>query len=315
MPQSLEAEQSTLGAMIIGSPAIAEAVAMLHADDFYRNIHSDIFMAVVAVWERAEPVDLVTVCEELRRNGKIEEVGGAAYLHALIESCPSSANIEAYAEVVRDKAVARKLILVAEQIGALGYGEADSIEKTVDRAEQLVYEVGNRQVSDNCMVVKEALLPVAESIIHQLREPGGISGLSTGFPDLDKRLCGMHQSELIIIGARPAGGKCESLDTVLDDPVSGARKTLREFCEEQAPSVRNLSLETGQQQTTTVTGWMHNGVRPVFCLTTQLGRTLEVTSNHPFLTVNGWVQLSHRRRSSFCPASPRTAPGRSCAGC
>ena len=140
-PQSLEAEQSTLGAMLMERDAVARAVEILTVDDFYRELHKQIFKSILKLFDKGEPIDIVTIAEDLRRNGKLDDVGGSAYLSALIEACPSSVNVEAYANVVSEKSILRKLLSAADQIQGMVYAEGDEVDGLVDQSEKLIFDI------------------------------------------------------------------------------------------------------------------------------------------------------------------------------
>src|SRR6478672_1409333 len=138
MPQALEAEQSTLGAILMERDAIARAVELLTGDDFYREIHKKIFNAVVSLFDRGEPVDLITLVEELRKRSALEDVGGTAYLTALLEACPSSANIDSYARVVSEKSVLRQLLRASEEISGWAYSESADVNDLLNKSEKRI---------------------------------------------------------------------------------------------------------------------------------------------------------------------------------
>lgn len=208
-PQALEAEQSTLGAMLMERDAIARAVEVLREEDFYRELHRKIFNVILALFGKGEPVDLITVVEELRRRNQLDEVGGPAYLTALVESCPSSANVEAYAKVVNEKSVLRQLLSATEQISGMVYSEEDSedITQLIDNAEKKLFEIGSRQLRDGFSHIKTLLMSAYDQIEKQFQNKGEATGISTGFIDLDDITSGLQATDLIILAARPSMGK------------------------------------------------------------------------------------------------------------
>jgi replicative DNA helicase len=207
-PQSLESEQSTLGAMMMERDAIARAIESLSGDDFYRELHRKIFMVIIGLFDKGEPVDLITVVEELRRKGQLEEVGGAAYLTALIEACPSAANVESYAKVVVEKSVLRQLLKASEAISGDVYNQdSDDIHDLVDRSEKRIFEIGSRQLRDGFSHIKPLLMQAYDQIERQFQRKGEATGVSTGFADLDDITSGLQQTDLVIVAARPSMGK------------------------------------------------------------------------------------------------------------
>ncbi len=207
-PQSLEAEQSTLGAMMMERDAIARAIEILSEDDFYRELNKKIFTIIITLFDKGEPVDLITVAEDLRRRNQLEEVGGAAYLTALIEACPSAANVESYAKVIAEKSVQRQLLKATEQIAADVYNmQEDDVSDLVDRSEKRIFEIGSKQLREGFAHIKPLLMQAYDQIEKQFQRKGEATGTSTGFVDLDEITSGLQQTDLIIVAARPSMGK------------------------------------------------------------------------------------------------------------
>jgi replicative DNA helicase len=206
-PQSLEAEQSTLGAMLMERDAIARAVELLTADAFYRELHRKIFGAVMSLFDKGEPVDLITTVEELRRRNQLEEVGGAAYLTALIEACPSAANVESYAKAVAERHVQRQLINTADQIQGWAFGEVEDVNTLVDKSEKAIFEIGSKRLTEGFSHIKPLLMTAYDQIERQFQRKGEATGTPTGFTDLDDITSGLQPTDLIIVAARPSMGK------------------------------------------------------------------------------------------------------------
>ena len=206
-PQSLEAEQSTLGAMMMERDAIARAIELLTAEDFYRELHRKIFTVIVTLFDKGEPVDMITVGESLRNRGQLEEVGGAAYLQALIEACPSAANVESYAKAVSEKSVLRQLLSATEQISGWAYGEVEDVNEVVDQSEKKIFEIGSKRLRDGFSHIKPLLMAAYDQIERQFQRKGQATGISTGFADLDDITSGLQATDLIIVAARPSMGK------------------------------------------------------------------------------------------------------------
>ncbi|MHB1503158.1 MAG: replicative DNA helicase [Acidimicrobiales bacterium] len=206
-PHNLDAEESLLGAMLLSRDAIAEAVECCTAEDFYKPAHAHVFSAVTSLYARGEPADPVTVAEELRRTGALEAVGDQSILLTLQVNTPSTANAGHYARIVEEHALLRRLVRVAGEIAELGYSVPEDVGMAVDRAESMVFEVAQRRVVDTMSPLRELL---AQSLDHleQLFERGeAITGVPTGYADLDERLAGLQPSNLVVVGARPAMGK------------------------------------------------------------------------------------------------------------
>ena len=206
-PQTLEGEQSTIGAMLMDRDAIARVVEILNADDFYREIHRKIFNALLTLFDRGEPVDIVTAVEELRRRNHLDDVGGAAYLQALIEACPSSANVDSYAKAVGEKSTLRQIIRATEEIAGWTYGEVDDVNELVDKSEKRLFEIGSRRMKEGFSPIKPILMHAYDQIERQFQRKGEATGISTGFYDLDEITSGLQPTDLLIIAARPSMGK------------------------------------------------------------------------------------------------------------
>jgi replicative DNA helicase len=218
-PHNLEAEESLLGAMLLSGDAIASAVNIhLSADDFYKPAHGHIYDAICTLYAQGEPVDPVTVEEGLRRADLQDMIGGLPALLSLEARTPATSNAARYARIVEDHALLRRLIGVAGEIAELGYDLPNDVAMAVDRAEAMVYEVAQRRVTDSLVDIR-ALLEQSLDHIEALYERGEtITGVPTGYTDLDELLAGLQPSNLVIVGARPAAGKALALDTSIPTP-------------------------------------------------------------------------------------------------
>jgi replicative DNA helicase len=206
-PHNLEAEESLLGAMLLSRDAIAAAVECCTAEDFYKPAHGHIYSAVTALYTRGEPADPVTVADELRRGGVLDAVGDPSMLISLQVNTPSTANAAHYAHIVEEHALLRRLVVVAGEIAEMGYTVPDDVSAVVDRAEAMVFEVAQRRVVDTMSSLRD-LLAAGLDHLEQLYERGDtITGVPTGYTELDERLAGLQPSNLIVVGARPAMGK------------------------------------------------------------------------------------------------------------
>jgi replicative DNA helicase len=206
-PQDQDAEQATLGAMLTERDAIARVVSILQPSDFYGQVHRTLFEAITALFDRGEPVDVVTLSTHLRDQGKLDEVGGMSYLMALLDAVPTAANVERYARTVRAKATLRGLIAAASQITAVAHDGTRNVDEAVDECERLVFAVGERTVGQAFVPLKTLIAESYDRIekISQVHEPG--TGLHTGFPELDQLTSGFQRSDLVILAARPSMGK------------------------------------------------------------------------------------------------------------
>jgi replicative DNA helicase len=206
-PQSLEAEESVLGGVLLDNTAIDRVLEFVRADDFYREAHRRIFRAMLGLAERNEPVDLVTLSESLRQRGELQDVGGASYLAELAERVPTAANVNHYARIVREKAILRALINTATEIASAGYQDQRDVKDLLDRAEQSIFQISEREVKP-AFVRMDALMTDAFKTVEKLhQQKQAVTGVTTGYADLDRLTAGLQPSDLIIIAARPSMGK------------------------------------------------------------------------------------------------------------
>lgn len=206
-PHNLQAEESLLGAMLLSRDAIAAAVETCGADDFYKPAHGHIFEAVCSLYAQGEPADPVTVADELNRASLLESAGGLPALVSLQADTPATANAGRYARIVEEHALLRRLIGVAGEIAELGYSVPDDVESAVDQAESMVFEVAERRVTDSLKPLRELLSESLDRLEALYGKGDSITGVPTGYIDLDERLSGLQPSGLVIVGARPAMGK------------------------------------------------------------------------------------------------------------
>ncbi len=206
-PQNLEAEQAVLGSMMLERPAVEKASEILKAEDFYRDAHRLIFEAIVALAEKDEPVDAITLSEELRNRGQYDTVGGQTYLLILMEAPSTAANIEYYARLVEEKSILRRLMDAGSQIQALAHSEFDAIDEVVDRAEKIVFDVGQRRMGQYFFHLRPLLDEELDRIEHRYETKEVAAGRLTPFDDLNWMTAGLQPSDLIIVAARPSMGK------------------------------------------------------------------------------------------------------------
>ncbi len=213
-PQNIEAEIAVLGAMLLGDrTAIERATEVLQKDDFYRDAHGHIYETMVLLVEKDEPVDLVTMKDELNRRGLLEGVGGIGYLMNLVDSVATSANVSYHAAIVAEKATLRRLITTAGEIAGMAYGEVDEIAAIIDEAERKVFEIANRRVSKAFTPLRPLLNDAFEKIDVAYHDRGSVTGLDTGIHDLNDMTSGFQDGDLVIIAARPSMGKCHGAGT------------------------------------------------------------------------------------------------------
>src|SRR5919107_533233 len=206
-PHDLDAERAVIGAMLVSETAVAAVAERLGAEDFYSEVHRIIYGAMMRLYSRGEPIDQLTLTNELRSVNEFERIGGRPYVFQIVESVPTAANAGRYADIVRGKALLRAIIDVGSRITEDAFREPEDVSEALDSAEQLVYGVSNRTLREHLAPVSE-LAPGALEMIQRLYEQEGeVTGVETGFEDLDRLTTGFHNSDLIILAARPAMGK------------------------------------------------------------------------------------------------------------
>jgi replicative DNA helicase len=212
-PHDLQAEESLLGAMMLSPEAIAAAAGTVSAADFYKPAHGHIYDAIHTLYAAGQPVDPVTVADELRRAGLLDAIGGPSLLAQILGTTPATTNAGRYASIIEEYALLRRLITVAGEVAEIGYSVPDDVPKALDRAEALIYDVNERRVTDTTKPISSLLSDNLDRL-EQLHERGeAITGVPTGYHDLDHLLSGLQPSTLVVVGARPAMGKALALHT------------------------------------------------------------------------------------------------------
>jgi replicative DNA helicase len=207
-PQDLGAEQSVLGSMLLNKDAIADCLEVTKSTDFYRPAHELIYDAVLDLYGRGEPADAITVADELNKRGDLTRVGGQAYLHQLIQSVPTAANAGYYAEIVHERAVLRRLVEAGTRIVQMGYGQGEGdVDEIVNRAQAEVYSVAEKRGGEDYHQLGELLNATMEEIEAAAGRTDDLTGVPTGFLELDTLTNGLHPGQMIVIAARPAVGK------------------------------------------------------------------------------------------------------------
>ena len=206
-PQNIEAEQSVLGAMLIEKEAIPKVMEILRDTDFYREAHRVIFNAMLELYNKNEAVDMITVTEILKRDNKLEDVGGIAYVTSLANAVPTAANVTYHASIIEEKSILRQLVSVSTQIASMGYEANDDVKNIIDSAESKILEISNRKKTADFTPINEIVLDSFKSIEALMGNKNGLTGLPTGFEDLDNLTSGLHGSDFIILAARPSMGK------------------------------------------------------------------------------------------------------------
>ncbi len=206
-PNDIEAEQAILGSMLTDKDAVASAIEVLKPDDFYREDNKAIYEAITNLYSRSEPVDIITVKAELTANGKFENVGGLEYLAMLPDKVPTTANVEQYIKIVEEKALLRNLIKTGNEILQMGYSQTEEVEDIMDLSERKIFDLLKDRTKTSYTPIKDVLVDTFAQIERLYNKSDMITGIPTGFTELDYRTAGLHNSDLILVAARPAMGK------------------------------------------------------------------------------------------------------------
>lgn len=205
-PHNLDLEVSVLGALLLDKDAIVKVVEFLRPHHFYRKSHADVFRTMLNLYEKREPIDMVTVPADLKKHKLLDDVGGISYLTELVNAVPTAANIESYARLIKDDATRRALISAAGEIGTLGFDSGD-VDDVLDRAEQILFSVSQDRTTQDFVPVKDTLEVTFERLDELSKQKGGLRGVPTGLKSMDKILSGLQKENLVILAARPSVGK------------------------------------------------------------------------------------------------------------
>jgi replicative DNA helicase len=256
LPQNIEAECGVLGSIIIDPEAIVQVSDFLHPDDFYRDAHHTIYEVILQLYEEHEPADFITICDELERHNKLEEVGGASYITSLINQVPTSGNVEFYGRIVERTAILRRLIHAAGQIAAIAYEEGDA-DIALDKAEQLIFQISQRHARSDFSHMRDILAEYMNKLDQLHERHGSIVGVPTGFTDLDRLTGGLQKSDLIVLAARPGIGKTSLAMSMAHNAALKYHNSVAFFSLEMSKdqlAQRLLSMDSGIDQQRLRTG-------------------------------------------------------------
>ncbi|MFD7509761.1 replicative DNA helicase [Streptomyces sp. NPDC059853] len=292
-PQDVRAEQSVLGGMLLSKDAIADVVETLRGADFYKPAHETIYAAILDLYARGEPADPITVANELTKRGELAKVGGAGYVHSIVQMVPTAANALYYAEIVHDKAVLRRLVQAGTRITQMGYAADGDVDDIVNTAQAEVYQVTEQRTSEDYLPLSDIMEGALDEIEAIGARSGEMTGVPTGFTDLDALTNGLHPGQMIVIAARPAMGKALALDTPL--PTPSGWTTMGEV----RPG--DLLLDAAGKPTRVVEATDVLTGRPCYEVTFDDGTTVVADADHQWLT-----DTRASRRSERTPAAVRT---------
>ena len=247
-PQSIEAEQSVLGSLLLDKDAVIKVSDTLSADDFYRDDHRLIYEAMLKLFEKRSPIDILTISEELEKSNHFESIGGATYLTTLVNSVPTASHVVHYAEIVSQKATLRRLISAGNRIAQLGFDEDQEMVTALDSAERSIFSVSQKYLKQNFIPLKEVLAESFERIDELHKNKGVLRGVPTGFRDLDNLLSGLQDSDLVIVAARPSMGKTAIVTNIAAHIAIKEKRAVAFFSLEMSRDQladRLVSLESG----------------------------------------------------------------------
>lgn len=206
-PQNLEAETAILGGILIDNESISRVIEILRPEDFYKEAHREIFRAILDLYQINEPADLLTLTNHLKKEGTLGRIGGASYLSSLVDQVPTAAHVGHYAKIIREKSILRRLIDGATEIVSRGYEEEKSVEEFLDHAESIIFEIASRQITQGFYPLKDLVKSSFKTIEELYEKKELVTGVPTGFKDLDRLTTGLQPSDLVIIAGRPSSGK------------------------------------------------------------------------------------------------------------
>ncbi|WP_024621599.1 replicative DNA helicase [Metaclostridioides mangenotii] len=221
-PHSVESEQSILGSILLDKDAMITVAEIINPDDFYKEAHKIIYESMVSLSNKSEPIDIITLTEELKGKGHLTDVGGISYITSLSTVVPTTSNVKFYTDIVKEKSVLRKLIKASNDIIKLGYEKSIKIEDVIDQAEKKIFDISQEKASDDFKPINEVLMDTYDMIEQLYTNKSDVTGVTTGFKDLNKKMNGFQRTDLILIAARPAMGKTAfSLNLVQNAAIKG----------------------------------------------------------------------------------------------
>lgn len=304
-PQSREAEMGVIGSVLRDNQILNDILNVIRPENFYFDAHQKIFRAILDIYNDGKPVDLTILFETLKQRKQLEDVGGAQYLGDLWDVAPTAANAEYYARIVRDKAVVRNLIHANTELLRDAYDGVMGADELLGAAERKILEIAEKGTVGETKTLGDALTEAFDRIDAKARGDLTGAGIPTGFVDLDNLTAGLQNNELIIIAARPSVGKCLSADSeiLLAD---GSVATIEKIYRRRQAELLTLGNDW-KFRPAAPSGYVDDGVKPVYRVRTRLGRVIETTASHPFRTLAGWQPLAELLVGDHV-AVPRTLP-------
>ena len=228
-PHNIDAEQSVLGAMLLDRNAIAEVTDILNGSEFYRESHNQLFNAIVEIYDRDEPVDMVTLVDFLRSKGLLESVGGVSYMSNLVNSVPTTANVKYYAKIVAEKYILRRMILSSSEIIEKCYAEQDDVQDVMSQAEKSIFDISQNKSHKDFEQLNTIIVRSFDEFERLYKNKGDITGLTSGFTDVDRRTSGFQKSDFVLVAARPSMGKTAFMLNISLAPALRMNKSVAIF--------------------------------------------------------------------------------------
>ncbi len=287
-PSSIEAEEAILGGILFDPDAITRVAELIVKDAFYVKAHQEIYHAALSLNSKGKPTDFISISTYLSDRDLLEQVGGTTKLAQLLNRTVSAVNIDRYAKLIMEKYIRRQLITSGHEIVYLGYDNATELETVLDSAEQKIFRLTQERPQEGLISIAETLVNTFNTI-EELHQETALPGIPSGYYDLDAMTSGFSRSDLIIIAGRPSMGKCLAADAELVCQ-DGSVRTIEEIYQRRQDSL--LTLQANWQfGWTKPSAFVDDGIKPVYQVTTRLGRKIKTTLTHPFLTIQGWRSL------------------------
>jgi replicative DNA helicase len=310
IPYSQEAEEATIGAILVNPVAYFGVASFLKEDDFFILRHKYIWQALTRLADRNEPIDYLTLTQELRDMDKLAEIGGPAYLTQLINSTPTSVHAEVYGKLVERAATRRRLMAASDEIKALALNEELSIEQVINDAEAKLFDVTERQLTKELIPMREAISNYFDRIEHLMYDQGAALGIPTGFKDLDKLLGGLQKSDLLLFAGRPGMGKCVVEGTLIPTergllPIEALKPQQGGIADDEGGVYYPLEIGVQTPGGIQKTAYFYDsGLKPTLKITTRAGYSVTGTYTHPLLTITRtgktvWKHLLELRRGDY----------------
>lgn len=293
-PQNIEAEEALLGSLLIDKDAIIKIADIISPEDFYKDIHAMIYRVMLELWERREPIDMLSAANRLEEREELDAVGGRSHLASLANSVPTASHIVSYAQIVQRKSTLRKVISASTDTIQMAYTEKENTTDVLDKAEQKLFAISQKFLRQNFVPLKDSLAQAFERMDELHKGTVQMRGIPTGFTALDNVLAGLQPSELVILAARPSIGKCVAEGTEIVSSNPGIISTIEEVVKNKKKDVFSLdsNLKIARVQ---ASDFIDNGRKPVYKVKTRLGKEIKTTITHPFLTIEGWKPLKDIR--------------------